>query len=192
MDASLLALLAAGGVVGFLVSLDNTAATAALASRFGANLYLLVGEVLAHIVFVSVGWFVGSLLSAYQGMATLVTAGVLFLLGANMLYQAFDPKSLARDLDEARRQGRHFLVIALLKSRPDLETVTVWTRGQEGRFLLNFLVVVVPAVVLWIAVLPRLMSPQSPATGFVFAGGTAAVFVAALAFAARRSGIKWP
>lgn len=187
-----MSLLAVGALVGFLVSLDNTAATAALASRFGANLYLLVGEVLAHIVFVSVGWFVGYLLAAYQDVATLVTAGVLFLLGANMLYQAFDPRSLARDMDEAKRQGRHFLVIALLKNEPDLKTVTVWSKGQERRFLLNFFLVVVPAVVVWVALLQHFMSSRDPATGFVFAAGTAAVFVAATAFAARRAGIKWP
>lgn len=192
MDTSIVALLTAGALVGFLVSLDNTAATAALASRFGANLYLLVGEVLAHIVFVSVGWFVGYLLAAYQDIATLVTAGVLFLLGANMLYQAFDPRSVARDLDEARRQGRHFLVIALLKNQPDFEVVTVWSKEQENRFMLNFFVVVIPAVVLWVELLQRIMSSQAPGTGFVFAAGTAAVFVAATAFAARRAGIKWP
>ncbi|MEE9202599.1 MAG: manganese efflux pump [Dehalococcoidia bacterium] len=192
MDTSVVALLAAGALVGFLVSLDNTAATAALASRFGANLYLLVGEVLAHIVFVSVGWFVGSLLATYQDVATLVTAGVLFLLGANMLYQAFDPHSVARDLDEAKRQGRHFLVIALLKSEPDLKAVTVWSKGQESRFLWNFFLVVVPAVVVWVALLQHFMSSRGLATGLVFAAGTAAVFAAATAFAARRAGIKWP
>lgn len=192
MDTSVMSLLFAGALVGFLVSLDNTAATAALASRFGANLYLLVGEVLAHIVFVSIGWFVGSLLAAYQDVATLVTAGVLFLLGANMLYQAFDPRSMARAMDEAKRQGRHFLVIALFKSEPDLKTATVWSKDQERRFLLNFFVVVIPAVVLWVALLQHFMSSQAPATGFVFAAGTATVFAVATAFAARRAGIKWP
>ncbi len=109
MDNSLMSLLAVGALVGFLVSLDNTAATAALASRFGANLYLLVGEVLAHIVFVSVGWFVGYLLAAYQDVATLVTAGVLFLLGANM--QGADLKGAylnGTNLSNANVKGANF------------------------------------------------------------------------------------
>lgn len=70
-----------GMSVGFLVSADNTAATGLLSTKYGASLYVLSGEVGAHIVVVTIGWFVGYKMLGYSSLFSLIAAIALWTLG---------------------------------------------------------------------------------------------------------------
>jgi hypothetical protein len=67
--------------VGFLVSADNAAAIGLLSTRYGASLFVLAGEVGAHIVVVAVGWFVGYKMLGYSRLFSLIAAIALWALG---------------------------------------------------------------------------------------------------------------
>jgi len=68
-------------MLGFAVSVDNTAATALLATKYGANLYVLSGEIVAHIMIVATGWFIGYKMLGYSRLFSLIACITLWMLG---------------------------------------------------------------------------------------------------------------
>lgn len=79
--------LVAGAVVGFIMSLDNTPATAVLSAKFGASLYVLSGEIIGHIIIVTTGWFIGYKMLGYSKIFSVIAALILWALAAWMLWE---------------------------------------------------------------------------------------------------------
>ncbi|RLI04589.1 hypothetical protein DRO26_04315, partial [Candidatus Bathyarchaeota archaeon] len=128
MEVTFFALMVAGVLVGILISMDNTASLAALSAKHGANLYMLAGEVIAHIFLVTTGWYVGYLLTQYKSIFTCVAAGVLFFLGAYVLFEAWPPHKIIKGVKSFRLNIKQFslkVFLEKMKSEIDLETVSV-------------------------------------------------------------------
>jgi len=192
MEVSILTLISLGVMVGLLISLDNTAATAALASKFGANLYVLFGEILAHIIIVTLGWFLGYIFMGYEQVTSYITAGALFLLGSYMLWGVYPPKEIIKGIRNIKELKRGFPLKSLLRGEADIKAATIWTKEQERRFLLNFFFATIPLVIGWVALLQMFMSANNPVTGLFFIIGVMTVFLTTATFSAKRAGIKWP
>lgn len=191
MEVSIVVLFALGFMVGTLVSLDNCAAVAALTSKMGANLSALWGEVTAHIIIVTVGWFAGYVLAKYGFWFGIVAAGALIFLGVWVIKQEF---SMSQIVGGLRRLFTGKASISLKGLKSEIDTSKVCQLGgwaKEIKFLTLFFSMNIPLLVIAVVALQAVLPPTSPETGVLFAVCSILATLISLTISARMIGVKW-
>lgn len=191
MEVSIALLFGLGLMVGILVSLDNTASVAALTSKMGANLSALFGEITAHIVIVTVGWFAGHALARYGFWFSIVAAGALVFLGVWVLKQEFSLSQIVGGLTRLFT-GKASISLKGLKAEVDTTKVSLlggW--AKELKFLTLFFSINIPLLVIAVVALQAVLPPTSPGTGVLFALCASLTTLISLIISARMIGVKW-
>lgn len=192
MEVSIALLFGLGLMVGMLVSLDNTASVAALTSKIGANLNALFGEITAHILIVTVGWFAGFVLVKYGFWFSIFAAGALISLGVWVLKAEF---SLNQIVGGLRRLFTRRVSISLKGLKSEIDTTHVSLLGgwaKELKFLTLFFSINIPLLSLAVVILQALLPPTSVEAGILFAVWSTLATLMSLTISTRMIGVKWP